>query len=113
MNYRDRGAFVISIIYSSRAHVSRMTIIIRVYPYQHTNPGLMPVEQVWKDALSTKAKSPYLVQQYPGLAVRDVQYCPFEDILGVSHSKGFTSMVMYSDCVCAHTRIRGKQSACC
>ncbi len=31
---------------------------------------------------------------FPACAVRDVEFCPYEDVLGVGHSKGFTSLVI-------------------
>ena len=31
---------------------------------------------------------------FPGCAIRDVEFCPFEDVLGVGHCKGFTSLVI-------------------
>lgn len=49
---------------------------------------------VWKDALRTKQKSPYLREEFPGKTVQRVKFCPFEDVLAVSHSKGFTSLVI-------------------
>jgi len=56
--------------------------------------GCGPHVQVWKNALATKAKSPYLVERYPGNLVRNVEFCPFEDVLGVSHATGMNSMVV-------------------
>ncbi|CAB3980828.1 probable U3 small nucleolar RNA-associated 7 [Paramuricea clavata] len=56
--------------------------------------GCGPHVQVWKDAFRTKQTAPYMNNLFPGCAVRDVEFCPFEDVLGVSHSKGFTSLVI-------------------
>jgi len=50
--------------------------------------------QVWKDALKEKAKDPYMVKQLPGMGVQTVRFCPFEDVLGVSHSDGYSSMLV-------------------
>ena len=41
-----------------------------------------------------KQNAPYMNNLFPGCAVRDVEFCPFEDVLGVGHSKGFTSLVI-------------------
>jgi len=56
--------------------------------------GCGPHVQVWKDALALKAQSPYLVQDFPGKTVQAIEFCPFEDILGVSHSQGYSSLVV-------------------
>lgn len=56
--------------------------------------GCGPHVQVWKDALALKAQSPYLVQEFPGKIVQAIEFCPFEDILGVSHSQGYSSLVV-------------------
>ncbi len=50
--------------------------------------------QVWKDALSTKADAPYLNHHVLGGALRDVQFCPFEDVLGVGHSGGVSTLLV-------------------
>ncbi|KAF3121879.1 Small subunit (SSU) processome component [Orbilia oligospora] len=50
--------------------------------------------QVWKDALRTKANSPYLQHHTPANVVEDVRFCPFEDILGVGHAEGFESIIV-------------------
>lgn len=49
---------------------------------------------VWKDALRTKAKSPYMRQEFSGKSVGRVRFCPYEDVLGVTHSDGFSSLVI-------------------
>ncbi|KAI7866091.1 WD40-repeat-containing domain protein [Spinellus fusiger] len=49
---------------------------------------------IWKDALRTKQQSPYMNHLQAGSNVTDVQFCPFEDVLGVGHSKGMSSIVV-------------------
>lgn len=50
--------------------------------------------QVWKDALGAKQHSPYLSHEMPSCRVSDVRFCPFEDVLGVTHDKGFASLIV-------------------
>jgi len=50
--------------------------------------------QIWKDAFQTKQKDPYMVHEMPGHTISRVKFCPYEDILGVSSSKGFQSVVV-------------------
>lgn len=40
------------------------------------------------------APSPYMNQGFPGRQVQDVHFCPFEDVLGVGHAQGFTSLII-------------------
>jgi len=49
--------------------------------------------QVWKDALRTKQKSPYMTQRLKG-PTRQVRFVPFEDVLVSSHDKGITSLII-------------------
>jgi U3 small nucleolar RNA-associated protein 7 len=39
-------------------------------------------------------RNPYMVQQYPKRPITGLDFCPFEDILGVSHVDGMASMVV-------------------
>jgi U3 small nucleolar RNA-associated protein 7 len=50
--------------------------------------------QIWKDALTTKASAPYLNHLLPGATLEDLQFVPFDDVLGLGHSGGFTSMLV-------------------
>lgn len=37
---------------------------------------------------------PYMTHTFPGVPVHDIRFCPFDDVLGVGHSAGFTSLVI-------------------
>lgn len=37
---------------------------------------------------------PYMTHTFPGVPVHDVLFCPFDDVLGVGHAAGFTSLVI-------------------
>jgi len=50
--------------------------------------------QVWKDGLDTKQKRPYMQHEMKGPKVQTLRFCPFEDILGTSHEKGFDSLII-------------------
>lgn len=56
--------------------------------------GYGPHVQVWKDAFRTKQNSPYMYQQLSGKIVKSVEFVPYEDVLGVGHSAGFSSLVI-------------------
>ncbi|ORZ24550.1 WD40-repeat-containing domain protein [Absidia repens] len=49
---------------------------------------------VWKDAFRTKQVSPYMNHLQAGSAIWDVNFCPYEDVLGVGHAKGMSSVVI-------------------
>jgi U3 small nucleolar RNA-associated protein 7 len=49
---------------------------------------------VWQDALVSKQVAPYLVHELPGRSVRGLEFCPFQDVLGISHNKGFESIIV-------------------
>lgn len=52
--------------------------------------------QVYRDlhASSSKPPSSYMSMPLPGLAPRSLRFCPYEDVLGVGHSAGFSSMLV-------------------
>eukprot|EP01006_Ploeotia_vitrea_P036272 TRINITY_DN66002_c4_g1_i1.p1 TRINITY_DN66002_c4_g1~~TRINITY_DN66002_c4_g1_i1.p1 ORF type:complete len:579 (+),score=299.94 TRINITY_DN66002_c4_g1_i1:67-1803(+) len=56
--------------------------------------GAGPHVHVWKDALRVKQKDPYMVHRLPGSLVRSARFCPFEDVLGLGHAKGFSTMLV-------------------
>uniref|UniRef100_A0A6A7G7H8 BING4CT-domain-containing protein n=1 Tax=Hirondellea gigas TaxID=1518452 RepID=A0A6A7G7H8_9CRUS len=56
--------------------------------------GFGPHIQVWKDSFSQKQQSPYMSHILPGKIVSDLHFCPFEDVLGISHNKGFASIII-------------------
>jgi U3 small nucleolar RNA-associated protein 7 len=56
---------------------------------------------IWKDTFSTpttlspsKIESPYLNWGNNGRRIERVNFCPFEDILGISHNAGFSSIIV-------------------
>eukprot|EP00003_Mantamonas_plastica_P019837 TRINITY_DN32196_c0_g1_i1.p1 TRINITY_DN32196_c0_g1~~TRINITY_DN32196_c0_g1_i1.p1 ORF type:complete len:391 (-),score=127.92 TRINITY_DN32196_c0_g1_i1:674-1699(-) len=55
--------------------------------------GFGPHVQIWKDALAQKARSPYLKHSINGHVVQNLAFCPYEDVLGIGSSKGFSSII--------------------
>jgi U3 small nucleolar RNA-associated protein 7 len=96
----------------SRMKVWDIRMFKQVHEYFTTSPGVsVDVSQrgmigvgfgghvqVWKDAIREKAKSPYLNHLMPGSAVCSVRYRPYEDLLGVGHAGGVTTMVRAGSC---------------
>lgn len=56
--------------------------------------GWGPHVSVWKDAFKTKQKSPYMTHLQPSSAIHDVNFVPFDDVLGFGHGKGISSIVV-------------------
>eukprot|EP00658_Telonema_sp_P-2_P017328 TRINITY_DN16719_c0_g1_i2.p1 TRINITY_DN16719_c0_g1~~TRINITY_DN16719_c0_g1_i2.p1 ORF type:complete len:524 (-),score=132.62 TRINITY_DN16719_c0_g1_i2:372-1943(-) len=50
--------------------------------------------EIWKDALSSKAQAPYMRHDLHGPAVQTGLFCPFDDVLGVGHERGFSSLII-------------------
>ena len=50
--------------------------------------------QIWKDALATKATSPYLADRIPGKQLSNLRFCPYEDSLMMGHSGGLRSIIV-------------------
>ncbi|CAN6641758.1 U3 small nucleolar RNA-associated protein 7 [Trichomonascus vanleenenianus] len=58
--------------------------------------GWGPHVQVWNNILThggPKQSAPYMNHVIPGSAVSSVAFCPFEDILGLGHAGGFSSLI--------------------
>ncbi|KAJ8662909.1 hypothetical protein O0I10_001085 [Lichtheimia ornata] len=49
---------------------------------------------IWKDAFRTKQQSPYMNHLQPSSTIRDIQFVPYEDVLGFGHAKGVSSIVV-------------------
>ncbi|KAF8477185.1 WD40-repeat-containing domain protein [Kalaharituber pfeilii] len=49
---------------------------------------------VWKDALRTRQRQPYMTHHAPGSQINDLRFCPFEDVLGYGHEEGLGSLVI-------------------
>ncbi|RQM23411.1 hypothetical protein B5M09_008339 [Aphanomyces astaci] len=56
--------------------------------------GFGPNVEVWKDALTTKAASPYMTHRMPGTQATSVRFRPFEDVLSIGHALGFANIVV-------------------
>ncbi|KAG2498320.1 hypothetical protein HYH03_003580 [Edaphochlamys debaryana] len=50
--------------------------------------------QVWQDALSSKAQSPYLTHQLPAGVLRSFRFCPYEDVMGIGTSAGISTILV-------------------
>lgn len=49
---------------------------------------------VWKDAIKTRQKVPYMTHHAPGSQINDLKFCPFEDVLGYGHDDGLGSLII-------------------
>ncbi|KPI34717.1 putative U3 small nucleolar RNA-associated protein 7 [Cyphellophora attinorum] len=83
--------------YSTRQPASSISISDRGLAAIGAGTGVT----VWKDLFTTppsaepnKAQSPYLSWGEQGLPISRVDFCPFDDILGISHAKGFSSVII-------------------
>jgi U3 small nucleolar RNA-associated protein 7 len=56
--------------------------------------GNGPNVTIWKELGVERQSAPYLSHLIPGQNVSSIKFCPFEDILGVGHSKGFDSVLV-------------------
>ncbi|TPX44159.1 hypothetical protein SeMB42_g04090 [Synchytrium endobioticum] len=56
--------------------------------------GFGPHVHVWKDAFLTKQMSPYMTHMKPGTSVQNVRFVPYEDVLGIGHSAGVSSIAI-------------------
>ncbi|KAN0030591.1 hypothetical protein ACTA71_009231 [Dictyostelium dimigraforme] len=48
---------------------------------------------IWKNPFDTSVKEPYLIHKNASFA-RNVQFCPFEDVLGIGTDNGFSSILV-------------------
>lgn len=56
--------------------------------------GHGPHVTIWKDAFVEKQKSPYMYHLVPSENMLNVQFCPFEDILGASYGSGLCTLLI-------------------
>ena len=83
--------------YTTRQPASSMSISDRGLAAIGAGTGVT----IWKDLFTTsttpdpiKVQSPYLSWGEQGQRLERVRFCPFEDILGISHNSGFSSIVV-------------------
>uniref|UniRef100_A0A7S3DE57 BING4 C-terminal domain-containing protein n=1 Tax=Palpitomonas bilix TaxID=652834 RepID=A0A7S3DE57_9EUKA len=50
--------------------------------------------QLWQSPGGSKQNAPYLTHRLPGKQVGKVRFCPYEDVLGISHSRGYSSIMV-------------------
>lgn len=49
--------------------------------------------KIFNDAHLGKTTAPYMVHSCESV-VSDLQFCPYEDVLGVAHERGFVSLLV-------------------
>ncbi|KAJ1656506.1 putative U3 small nucleolar RNA-associated protein 7 [Dispira simplex] len=49
---------------------------------------------IWKNGFKQKQAKPYMKCSMSTDHIRTLKFCPYEDVLGVGHSKGFSSLVI-------------------
>ena len=53
-----------------------------------------PHVTIWQGGLQSKQSAPYLNHLSPGHSIGRVRFCPWEDVLGIGHSAGFSSILV-------------------
>ena len=56
--------------------------------------GYGPNVSVWKDIFREKQKEPYMKHLQPGSKTSSLKFCPFEDVLGLGHTNGISSLII-------------------
>lgn len=49
---------------------------------------------IWKDIFKSHQKTPYMRHLVPGESIHQVSFAPFEDILGIGHTGGISSIIV-------------------
>lgn len=102
------GHYMVTAALDGRIKIWDLRTYREVHAYHSTRPahsldvsatGLLavghgPHVEMWRDALATKQKAPYMSHLIPGSAVATVAFCPHEDVLGVGHALGFSSLLV-------------------
>lgn len=55
--------------------------------------GMGNIVEVYKDACTSSAKRPY-IRHCLNNAIGNLEFCPYEDVLGVASKSGFTSLLV-------------------
>ncbi|KAI8817029.1 WD40-repeat-containing domain protein [Fimicolochytrium jonesii] len=56
--------------------------------------GYGPNVSIWKNAFLTKQKEPYMTHLSPSTTIQSLRFCPYEDVLGIGHTSGISSIVV-------------------
>lgn len=49
---------------------------------------------IWKNVFKNKQRDPYMNHLLPGSKVENARFVPFEDVLGIGHQDGFSSIIV-------------------
>lgn len=49
---------------------------------------------IWKDITRSHQKTPYMRHMVPSSIISSVSFCPFEDVLGIGHTGGISSIIV-------------------
>ena len=49
---------------------------------------------MFQDPFRKTPKAPYMTHSLHGSQINEMRFCPFEDVLGLGHADGFSSIVV-------------------
>lgn len=55
--------------------------------------GLNNIVEIYKD-VTTASVTPYLCHKLKKSGIQSIKFCPYEDVLGIGHTEGFTSILV-------------------